>query len=189
MEAGNRCFDQRVPEEINRRIVDHTADVNLTYSSIARDYLAARGATARSRHQDGKSRCSRCSPTIGRGSKRSTFSRGLAVEPNGFFVVSAHREENVDGDESFGKLVVDAQRDRRGHTACRSSSRHTRERSNGSMPPGRGFTPEVRLLKPLGFFDYVQPADAARARAVRQRYDQRRVVHPQFPGSKSSRGS
>src|SRR4051812_5637687 len=105
MEAGNRCFDQRVPEEINRRIVDHTSDINLTYSSIARDYLLREGLPPDMVIKTG-------SPmyevlTHHRTSiDASRVLEHLGLTPGEYFVVSAHREENVDSDATFARLVM-----------------------------------------------------------------------------------
>ena len=105
MEAGNRCFDQRVPEEINRRIVDHTADVNLTYSSIAREYLLREGLPPDLVIKTGSPMfevLTHYRPQI----DASDVLARLGLEAGGYFVVSAHREENIDATAHFGKLVA-----------------------------------------------------------------------------------
>lgn len=152
MEAGNRCFDMRVPEEINRRIVDHTADINLTYSTIARDYLLNEGLPADRVIKTG-------SPMFevlehyrsGIGSS-DVLSR-LGLEAGKFFVVSAHREENIDADKNFLKLVgvLNAVAAHFDLPIIVSTHPRTQKRVD-SM--GVTFHGNVRLLKPMGFKDY-----------------------------------
>jgi UDP-N-acetylglucosamine 2-epimerase len=152
MEAGNRCFDMRVPEEINRRIVDHTADINLTYSSIARDYLLREGLSPDMVIKTG-------SPmfevlTFYRdGIEASDVLERLGLKAGKFFVVSAHREENIDSDTNFYKLVdvlntVAAQYD---YPVIVSTHPRTQKRVDAL---GVEFHANVQLLKPLGFKDY-----------------------------------
>jgi UDP-N-acetylglucosamine 2-epimerase (non-hydrolysing) len=104
MEAGNRCFDQRVPEEINRRLVDHMADINLTYSSIARDYLLREGLPADMVIKTG-SPMFEVLNTYRQGIESSDVLERLGLQKHKFFVVSAHREENVYSDKNFSNLV------------------------------------------------------------------------------------
>jgi UDP-N-acetyl-L-fucosamine synthase len=161
MEAGNRCFDARVPEETNRRIVDHTADVNLTYSTIARDYLLREGL--------------RPDLVIKTGSpmfevlhhyrdaiERSNVLARLGLEPERYFIVSAHREENVDGDRTFAKLVnvLNAVAEDSDMPVIVSTHPRTFNRVEAT---GARFHDRVRLMKPLGFLDYVRLQMTARA--------------------------
>src|SRR5512146_3111058 len=104
MEAGNRCFDQRVPEEINRRIVDHTADINLTYSTIAREYLLREGLPPDLVIKTGSPMAEVLS-YYGPGIASSNALERLELEADSYFVVSAHREENIDNERSFKRLV------------------------------------------------------------------------------------
>ena len=161
MEAGNRCFDQRVPEETNRRIVDHTADVNLTYSSIARDYLLREGLRPDLVIKTGSPMFEVLTHYRSRIDLSDVMTR-LGVEPARYFVVSAHREENVDGDRAFGKLVqvLNAVAEDHGLPLVVSTHPRTMKRIEATAT---SFHPNVRLLKPLGFFDYVKLQMSARA--------------------------
>ena len=152
MEAGNRCFDQRVPEEINRRIVDHTADINLTYSSIAREYLLREGLPPDMVIKTG-------SPMFEvlnhyrSGIEASDVLTRLELKAREFFVVSAHREENIDSDRNFTRLVetLNAVAERYQFPVIVSTHPRTQKRVDAM---GAQFHPLVRLLKPLGFKDY-----------------------------------
>jgi UDP-N-acetylglucosamine 2-epimerase len=152
MEAGNRCFDMRVPEEINRRIVDHTADINLTYSTIARDYLLREGLSPDMVIKTG-------SPMFEvlnyyrDGINASDVLDRLKLVPGEFFVVSAHREENIDSDTNFLKLVdvLNSTAERFGLPVIVSTHPRTQKRVDAM---GVKFHKNVRLLKPLGFKDY-----------------------------------
>ncbi len=154
MEAGNRCFDQRVPEETNRRIVDHTADVNLTYSTIARDYLLREGLPPDLVIKTGSPMCevlTHYRPRI----DASDVLKRLQLSEGGYFVVSAHREENIESPQSFGKLVgvLNAVAEDYGLPVIVSTHPRTQKRIDAT---GATFHPMVRLLKPLGFHDYVR---------------------------------
>lgn len=153
MEAGNRCFDQRVPEEINRRIVDHTADVNLTYSSIAREYLLREGLSPDLVIKTGSPMFEVLSYYRERIVASDVLSR-LRLSERGYYLVSAHREENIDSDTHFLKLVsmLDTVAERDGLPVIVSTHPRTQKRID-SM--GATFNPLVRLLRPLGFHDYV----------------------------------
>ncbi len=152
MEAGNRCFDMRVPEEINRRIVDHTADINLTYSTIARDYLLREGLPPDMVIKTG-------SPMFEvlnfyrEGIEGSDVLERLELKAREFFVVSAHREENIDSDKNFTNLVatLNAIAEKYQMPVIVSTHPRTQKRVDAM---GAKFHPLVRLLKPLGFKDY-----------------------------------
>jgi UDP-N-acetylglucosamine 2-epimerase (non-hydrolysing) len=161
MEAGNRCFDQRVPEETNRRIVDHTADVNLTYSDIAREYLLREGLRPDLVIKTGSPMFEVLTHYAPRIDASDALSR-LGVAENGYFVVSAHREENVDSDKSFAKLaaVLNAVAEDHGLPLIVSTHPRTLKRIEATKT---SFHPNVRLLKPLGFHDYVRLQRSARA--------------------------
>lgn len=152
MEAGNRCFDQRVPEEINRRLVDHMADINLTYSSIARDYLLAEGLPADMVIKTG-SPMFEVLNTYREGIEASDVLERLGLEKHQFFVVSAHREENVDSDQNFLNLVESLNTIAENYQMPVIVSTHPRTQKRVDMM-GVTFNPLVHLLKPLGFKDY-----------------------------------
>ena len=152
MEAGNRCFDMRVPEEINRRIVDHTADINLTYSTIARDYLLREGLPPDMVIKTG-SPMFEVLTHYRDGIEASDVLERLGLKPREFFVVSAHREENIDSEKNFTNLVatLNAVADKYQMPVIVSTHPRTQKRVDAM---GAKFHPLVRLLKPLGFKDY-----------------------------------
>jgi UDP-N-acetylglucosamine 2-epimerase len=152
MEAGNRCFDMRVPEEINRRVVDHTADINLTYSSIARDYLLREGLPPDRVIKTG-SPMFEVLNHFREGIDNSDVLERLGLTEGQFFVVSAHREENVDSDKNFQALVdtLNAVAQQYGYPVIVSTHPRTQKRVDVM---GVQFHENVRLLKPLGFKDY-----------------------------------
>ena len=161
MEAGNRCFDQRVPEETNRRIVDHTADVNLTYSTIARDYLLREGLPPDLVIKTGSPMFEVLTHYRPRIDTSSVLAR-LGLTEGGYFVVSAHREENINSPQSFTKLVsvLNAVAHDHGLPVIVSAHPRTQKRIDAT---GVTFHPLVRLLKPLGFHDYVKLQLSSRA--------------------------
>ncbi|MDQ0042697.1 non-hydrolyzing UDP-N-acetylglucosamine 2-epimerase [Variovorax boronicumulans] len=161
MEAGNRCFDQRVPEETNRRIVDHTADVNLTYSTIARDYLLREGLPPDLVIKTGSPMfevLTHYRPRI----EASDVLERLGLQAEQYFVVSAHREENIESPQAFGKLVAVLNAVAEDHDMPVIVSTHPRTQKRIDATGAR-FHPQVRLLKPLGFHDYVKLQLSARA--------------------------
>ena len=152
MEAGNRCFDQRVPEESNRKIVDHISDINMTYSSIAREYLLHEGIPADRVIKTGSPMyevLNRYLPKI----EASTILGTLGLERDRYFVVSAHREENISSDRNFGNLVTILNGIAReyGYPVIVSTHPRTRKRIEQT---GVEFDPLVRLMKPMGLSDY-----------------------------------
>ena len=161
MEAGNRCFDQRVPEETNRRIVDHTADINLTYSTIARDYLLREGLPPDQVIKTGSPMYEvlhHYLPQI----QASTILATLGLEEQRYYVVSAHREENIESDRAFAKLagILNAVAEDNNLPVIVSTHPRTKKRMDAVSIK---FHPGVQLLKPLGFFDYVKLQKSAKA--------------------------
>jgi UDP-N-acetyl-L-fucosamine synthase len=161
MEAGNRCFDMRVPEEINRRLVDHMADINLTYSSIARDYLISEGLPADQIIKTG-------SPMYEvlhhhkEAIENSEILETLNLTQRSFFLVSAHREENIKSDSHFSRLVdiLNTISEQFGQPVIVSTHPRTRQRIEAS---NTSFHPLVQLLKPLSFTNYNKLQISARA--------------------------
>ena len=153
MEAGNRCFDQRVPEETNRRIVDHTADINLTYSNIARDYLLREGLPPDQVIKTGSPMFEVLNHYLPQIQASDALNR-LGLQAEQYFVVSAHREENIESNTSFTKLVaiLNAVAEEHGLPVVVSTHPRTQKRVDAT---GAQFHPLVRLIKPLGFHDYV----------------------------------
>jgi UDP-N-acetylglucosamine 2-epimerase len=153
MEAGNRCFDHRVPEEINRRIVDHTSDINLTYSTIAREYLLREGIPPDHVIKTGSPMYEVLQHYLPKIYASDVLSR-LHLSPQQYFVVSAHREENIDSDFSFSKLVgvLNSVAEDNGLPVIVSTHPRTQNRIETT---GTKFHSLVRLMKPLGFHDYV----------------------------------
>jgi UDP-N-acetylglucosamine 2-epimerase len=153
MEAGNRCFDQRVPEETNRRIVDHTADINLTYSTIAREYLLREGLPPDQVIKTGSPMYEVLHHFLPQIQASNALSR-LGLQHEQYFVLSAHREENIESDKSFAKLVavLNSLAEDHGLPVVVSTHPRTQKRVDAT---GAQFHPLVRLMKPLGFHDYV----------------------------------
>jgi UDP-N-acetylglucosamine 2-epimerase (non-hydrolysing) len=161
MEAGNRCFDQRVPEEINRKIVDHTADINLTYSSIAREYLIREGLSPDRIIKTG-------SPMLEvlnyykKGINASTILEKLQLDKGKFFLVSTHREENIDSANNFSNLIDLLNSLGKIYKIPVIVSTHPRTQKRIDSVNVK-FNPHVRLIKPLGFKDYNKLQISAKA--------------------------
>ncbi len=160
MEAGNRCFDFNVPEEINRRIVDHVADVNLAYTEHARRYLLAEGIRKEHIFVTGSPM-----PEVLRryeaGIRQSDALERLHLSPNGYFLVSAHREENIDNEEHFLSLMLAMNEVAEQYGLPVVYSAHPRS-MNRIRERGFTFHPLVRCLEPFGFLDYCQLQTHAR---------------------------
>ena len=152
MEAGNRCFDMRVPEEINRRIVDHTADINLTYSTIARDYLLSEGLPADLVIKTGSPMFEVLNHYQAKIEASDILER-LGLTAHQYFIVSAHREENINSDQNFLDLVAMLNAVAEKYQFPVIVSTHPRTR-NRIEQLNIEFHPLVELLKPLGFSDY-----------------------------------
>ena len=154
MEAGNRCFDQRVPEETNRKIVDHIADINLTYSDIAREYLLREGLLPDRVIKTGSPMYEVIKSKLDDINNSNVLNK-LNLEKNKYFVVSAHREENINSERNFLNLVesLNAIADKYNFPIIVSTHPRTRKMIEEK---GIKFNPLINLLKPLGFNDYVK---------------------------------
>ena len=161
MEAGNRCFDQRVPEETNRRIADHTADINLTYSAIAREYLLREGLPPDQVIKTGSPMYEVLNHYMPKIQASDSLIR-LSLQSEKYFLVSAHREENIESEKSFAKIVVLLNTIAEDHGLPVVVSTHPRTQKRIDVN-GAQFHPLVRLLKPLGFNDYVSLQIQAKA--------------------------
>lgn len=161
MEAGNRCFDQRVPEETNRKIVDHTADINLTYSNIAREYLLREGLPADRVIKTGSPMFEVLNSRKDDIEKSDVLER-LGLEAEKYFVISAHREENISSDQNFMDLVDSLNTIAEKYQMPLIVSTHPRTRK---MIESKGieFNPLIKTMKPLGFNDYVKLQKYAKA--------------------------
>ena len=154
MEAGNRCFDQRVPEETNRKIVDHISDINLTYSDIAREYLLREGLPADRIIKTGSPMFEVIHSRLA-DIKASLVLEELGLNKGGYFVVSAHREENISSDRNFFALIdtLNTMADLYQLPIIISTHPRTRHKIDQN---GIVFNPLIKLIKPLGFIDYVK---------------------------------
>lgn len=155
MEAGNRCFDERVPEEINRRIVDHISDVNLVYTEHARRHLLAEGLRHETVIKTGSPMREVLEHYRG-GIEASDVLVRLGLAPRGYYLASAHREENVDAPERLERLVQSLESLAAAHDLPVIFSTHPRTRTRLEARAGPALDPRVRSIKPLGFFDWVQ---------------------------------
>lgn len=161
MEAGNRCFDQRVPEETNRKIVDHTADINLTYSDIAREYLISEGLSADRVIKTGSPMYEVLK------SKESDFKASnivskLNLKEDNYFVVSTHREENINSEQNFMDLVDSLNSIAEKYKIPIIVSTHPRTKQMIEKKKIK-LNPFIKTLKPLGFIDYVKLQQKAKA--------------------------
>jgi len=154
MEAGNRCFDQRVPEETNRKIVDHIADINLTYSDIAREYLLREGLLPDRVVKTGSPMYEVIKSKLDDINNSNVLNK-LNLEKDRYFVISAHREENINSERNFMNLVesLNAIADKYNFPVIVSTHPRTRKMIKEK---GVKFNPLINLLKPLGFNDYVK---------------------------------
>ena len=155
MEAGNRCFDQRVPEEINRKIVDHTSDINLTYTEHARRYLLAEGIKPETVIKTG-SPMKEVLEHYGTQIDTSDVLERLQIEPERYFVVSAHREENVDSETNFEHFLGSLKAISEKYKKPIIVSTHPRTRKKIEGLGVETLDKRIRFLKPLGFFDYIK---------------------------------
>lgn len=153
MEAGNRCFDQRVPEETNRKIVDHISDINLTYSTIARDYLLTEGLSPDRVIKTGSPMLEVVNYYLPKIEKSNALINN-DVGKNGYFLISAHREENINSDQNFNNLVLILNTLADKYQLPIIVSTHPRT-LNRIKATGTEFNELVRVMKPMGYSDYV----------------------------------
>ena len=155
MEAGNRCFDQRVPEEINRKLVDHASDINLPYTEHARRYLLREGIPPETVIKTGSPMKEVLRHYMHRIDASDALQR-LQLSPGGYFVVSSHREENVDDEANFRDFLEALSAVAGKYDKPLVVSTHPRTRKRIESRGAGAIDPRVRFLAPLGFFDYVQ---------------------------------
>lgn len=155
MEAGNRCFDQRVPEEINRKIIDHTSDINMTLTEHARRYLLAEGIRPETVIKTGSS----MKELLLKVKDKINAATVLAehdLEKKGYFVVSAHREENIDSDENFNNLILSLNQIAEKYQKPIIFSTHPRTMKRIEKSEDLKLNGLIKILKPFGFFDYLK---------------------------------
>ncbi len=154
MEAGNRCFDARVPEEINRKIVDHLSDINMTLTEHARRYLLAEGIKAETVIKTGSSMFE-VLEYYKKDIENSQVLENLGLEEKEFFIVSTHREENIESEENFANLLESLNAIAKTYNKRVIVSTHPRTRKKLESLEQQEFHPLIEFMKPLGFFDYV----------------------------------
>ncbi|MEI7997784.1 MAG: UDP-N-acetyl glucosamine 2-epimerase, partial [Methylococcaceae bacterium] len=154
MEAGNRCFDQRVPEELNRKVLDHLSDINLVLTEHARRYLIAEGIRPETIIKTGSSMKEVLFHHKQEIEQSDVLSR-LSLQVGGFFIVSAHREENIDSEENFSDFLESLNKIAEQYRKRIIVSTHPRNRKKLESLAARDFNPLIEFMKPLGFFDYI----------------------------------
>jgi len=155
MEAGNRCFDQRVPEEINRKIVDQLSDINMTLTEHARRYLIDEGIKPETVIKTGSSMLEVLNYHKDQ-IRNSEVLQKLKLDSKDFFIVSAHREENIDSQENFTDLLASLNKIAETFGKRVIVSTHPRTRKKLESLGSQGFHPKIEFMKPLGFFDYIK---------------------------------
>ncbi len=153
MEAGNRCFDQRVPEEINRKIVDHLSDINMVHCEHARRYLLNEGLRPEQVIKTGSPMKEVLAYYASDIDKCDVLQR-LSLKPRDFFIVSIHREENVDYEDNFKSLLASLNKVAETYKKRVIVSTHPRTRKRLEALDSKDFNPLVEFMKPMGFFDY-----------------------------------